>query len=178
MPVPKIRKKRMGFVIDMTPLVDITFLLLVFLMFTTKFKSEAEADQQFTIARPIASADTAKLPERDLALINIDIDDKNPTDTAFYFGWTNSTDRDTIRDTYPDLPDALRQELQAEMLVRVDTIMLSHLIKATKAVNQNIVFAIDADKDVNFKYINTVINIMNKNNQRVFNYVTQKRTSE
>ncbi|NLO19927.1 MAG: biopolymer transporter ExbD [Ignavibacteria bacterium] len=176
--MPKIKKKRMGFVIDMTPLVDITFLLLVFLMFTTKFKSEAEAEQQFTITRPYASADTAKLPERDLALINIDIDDKNPTDTAFYFGWTNTTDRDTIRDTYPDLPDELRQRLQTEMLVRVDTNTLSHLIKATRAVNQNAVFAIDADKDVNFKYINTVINILNKNNQRVFNYVTQKRSGE
>lgn len=176
--MPKIKKKRMGFVIDMTPLVDITFLLLVFLMFTTKFKSEAEAEQQFTITRPYASADTAKLPERDLALINIDIDDKNPTDTAFYFGWTNTTDRDTIRDTYPDLPDELRQRLQTEMLVRVDTNTLSHLIKATGAVNKNTVFAIDADKDVNFKYINTVINILNKNNQRVFNYVTQKRSGE
>ena len=108
MPVPKIRKKRMGFVIDMTPLVDITFLLLVFLMFTTKFKSEAEADQQFTISRPTASADTAKLPERDLALINIDIDDKNRTDTAFYFGWTNTTDRDSIRNSFPEIPDNIR----------------------------------------------------------------------
>lgn len=87
--MPRIKKKRMSFVIDMTPLVDITFLLLTFLMFTAKFKSEAESEQQFTIVRPIASADTSKLPEKDLAVINIAIDDKNPQDTSYYFGLTD-----------------------------------------------------------------------------------------
>lgn len=50
--MPKVKKKRMGFVIDMTPLVDITFLLLTFFMFTAKFKTEAEAEQKFVIERP------------------------------------------------------------------------------------------------------------------------------
>ncbi|MCK5741730.1 MAG: biopolymer transporter ExbD, partial [Chlorobi bacterium] len=35
----KVKKNRVSFVIDMTPLVDITFLLLTFFMFTAKFKT-------------------------------------------------------------------------------------------------------------------------------------------
>ena len=69
--MPKVKKKRVGFVIDMTPLVDITFLLLTFFMFTAKFKSEADNEQKFFIERPKASADTSKLPEVDLATIKI-----------------------------------------------------------------------------------------------------------
>ncbi len=69
--MPKVKKKRVGFVIDMTPLVDITFLLLTFFMFTAKFKTEAEAEQKFFVKRPQATADTSKLPERDLAVIKI-----------------------------------------------------------------------------------------------------------
>ena len=55
--MPKVKKKRIGFVIDMTPLVDITFLLLTFFMFTAKFKTEAESEQKFYIKRPVASGD-------------------------------------------------------------------------------------------------------------------------
>jgi len=72
--MPKIKKKRIGFVMDMTPLVDITFLLLTFFMFTAKFRSEAESEQKFVIKRPQTVADTAKLPEQDLVLIKIGVD--------------------------------------------------------------------------------------------------------
>jgi len=102
--VARIKKKRMNFVIDMTPLVDITFLLLTFLMFTAKFKSEAESEQEFTITRPLASPDTTKLPDKDIAIINVAIDDKNPTDTSYYFGLTNTRDwqqvYDNVRQVY------------------------------------------------------------------------------
>ena len=173
--MPKVRQKRMGFVIDMTPLVDITFLLLTFLMFTAKFKSEAENEQQFTIKRPYASADTAKLPERDLAIINIAIDEKNPTDTSFYFGWTNTTDKDSIWKSYSDLPQQVRDEMRDKSLIKVDSTVMGKLIRASRVVNKNMQFALDADKRVTFKFINAVMNIMNKNNQRIFNYVTEKK---
>jgi len=46
--MPKVKMKRTGFVIDMTPLVDITFLLLTFFMFTAKFKSDADNEQKIS----------------------------------------------------------------------------------------------------------------------------------
>ena len=70
----KVKKNRVSFVIDMTPLVDITFLLLTFFMFTAKFKTDAESEQKFFIERPTVSPDSSKLPEQDLAIINIAIE--------------------------------------------------------------------------------------------------------
>ena len=48
----KVKVKRVGFAIDMTPLVDITFLLLTFFMFTATFKTQAESEQKFVVQRP------------------------------------------------------------------------------------------------------------------------------
>lgn len=169
--MPKIKKKRMSFVIDMTPLVDITFLLLTFLMFTAKFKSEAESEQQFTIVRPMASPDTTKLPPVDVAIINVAIDDKNPQDTSFYYGLTNATDWHKVLDYIPEIPP----EMKLKNLIKVDTIMLGKLIKYTIAVNNSTTFALDADKRVRFKYIKDVMNTLRKNKAFTFNFVTEKR---
>jgi len=95
--MPKVKMKRTGFVIDMTPLVDITFLLLTFFMFTAKFKSEADSEQKFQIKRPKTQADTAKLPEKDVAVIRIAIDSTKATDTAYYFSVANPELWNTIR---------------------------------------------------------------------------------
>ena len=170
----RIKKKRMSFVIDMTPLVDITFLLLTFLMFTAKFKSEAESEQEFTIERPLASPDTTKLPEKDIALINIAIDDKNPKDTSYYFGLTNTRDWQKVMSYIPEIPE----EMKSKNLIKVDTIMLGKLIKYTIGVNNATTFALDADKRVRFKYIEDVMNTLRKNKAFTFNFVTEKRKAK
>lgn len=171
--MPRIKKKRMTFVIDMTPLVDITFLLLTFLMFTAKFKSEAESEQQFTIVRPIASADTSKLPEKDLCVINIAIDDKNPQDTSYYFGLTNSNDWEGVRRLVPEIPEVDK----TKNLVKCDTnqTYIGKLVRATLAVRSSTKFAVDADKRVRFKFIEDVMNTLRKNKAFTFNFVTDKR---
>lgn len=169
--MPRIKKKRMSFVIDMTPLVDITFLLLTFLMFTAKFKSEAESEQQFTIVRPMASPDTTKLPPVDLAIINVAIDDKNPQDTSYYYGLTNTTDWQKVLAYIPEIPIDMRQK----SLLKVDTLLLGKLVKYTLAVNNSTTFALDADKRVRFKYIKDVMNTLRKNKAFTFDFVTEKR---
>lgn len=161
----------MGFVIDLTPLVDITFLLLTFLMFTAKFKSEAEAEKQFTIRRPSVSPDTTKLPERDLAIINIAIDDKNPQDTSYYYGLTNTKDIPLIYQLVPEIPP----EFQNKALVKVDTTTLGKLIRATLSVRSSTRFAIDADRRIRFQWVENAMNILRKNRAFVFNFVTDKR---
>lgn len=168
--MPKVKKKRMSFVIDMTPLVDITFLLLTFLMFTAKFKSEAESEQEFTITRPMVSPDTTKIPEKDLAIINIAIDDKNPKDTSFYYGLTNTKDWEQVLEFVPDIPD----EYRTKNLIKVDTLVLGKLIRATLAVRNTTTFALDADKRVRFRYIEDVMNTLRKNKAFTFNFVTEK----
>ncbi len=172
--MPKIKKKRLGFVVDLTPLVDITFLLLTFLMFTAKFKSEAESEKEFIIRRPIVSPDTTKLPERDLALINIAIDDKNPTDTSYYYGLTNTRDIQQVWQLVPEIPP----EYYNKALIKVDTTVLSKLIRATLSVRSSTRFAIDADRRVRFQYIEDAMNILRRNRAFVFNFVTEKRREQ
>lgn len=180
--MPKIKKKRMGFIVDMTPLVDITILLLCFLMFTAKFKSEAESEQKFTIQRPQASADTTKLPETNLAIINIDISDANRNDTVLYYSMTNQADRDKIweKKDAKGLDFTAEQigklkELKDASLVQVDTALLGKLILVTRIVNKTTQFAIDADYSIKYKWISMIMDIMNRNNARKFHYVTVKQ---
>jgi biopolymer transport protein ExbD len=168
--VPKVKKKRMGFVIDMTPLVDITFLLLTFLMFTAKFKSEAENEQQFTIRRPYATPDTTKLPERDLAVISVAINDKNPLDTSFYFSLTNINDKVKVWEL-AEVP----AEYSNASLVKVDSLMLSKLIRSTLAVRNTTKFALDADKEIPFRWISQAMDILRLQRAFVFNFVTEKK---
>jgi biopolymer transport protein ExbD len=60
------KKRRIGITIDMTPMVDIAFLLLIFFMCTTEFE-EQEKDK---IALPSSSSE-AKAPEANTITVNV-----------------------------------------------------------------------------------------------------------
>ena len=64
--MPKIKKRRLAIRIDMTPMVDVAFLLLTFFMLTTQFKPP----QDVQIVLP-ASHSEFKLPEADVQTITI-----------------------------------------------------------------------------------------------------------
>jgi len=64
--MPKIKPKRHGVLIDMTPLVDVAFLLLTFFMLTTQFKPPEEVQ----IDLP-SSNSQFKLPESDVMTITL-----------------------------------------------------------------------------------------------------------
>ncbi|MCB0701668.1 MAG: biopolymer transporter ExbD [Candidatus Kapaibacterium sp.] len=167
----KVKKKRVGFVIDMTPLVDITFLLLTFFMFTAKFKSEAEAEQKFFIERPLASADTSKLPEQDLAIVKIAFPDSTKQDTSYYYEMTNEADWVAVKSGIEGLTPEQMQE--AQLQVSLET--LEALIKQTYRVNKETSMAIDADKSIRFKWISDAMDVLSDNRFTKFNYVTKKR---
>lgn len=167
----KVKKKRVGFVIDMTPLVDITFLLLTFFMFTAKFKSEAEAEQKFFIERPLASADTSKLPEQDLAIVKIAFPDSTKQDTSYFYEMTNEADWVAVKSGIEGLTPEQMQE--AQLQVSLET--LEALIKQTYRVNKETSMAIDADKSIRFKWISDAMDVLSDNRFTKFNYVTKKR---
>ena len=60
------KKRRIGIAIDMTPMVDIAFLLLIFFMSTTQFKKPEEVEVQIP-----TSHSTFKLPETGMIVITI-----------------------------------------------------------------------------------------------------------
>lgn len=169
--MPKVKKKRVGFVIDMTPLVDITFLLLTFFMFTAKFKTEAEAEQKFYIERPRASADTSKLPEQDLGTVKVAFTDSTKQDTSYYYEMTNEDDWIAVKSGIEGLtPEQLES---AQLQVTLET--LESLIKRTYAVNPKTSMAIDADRSIRFKWVSDAMDVLSDNRFTKFNYVTKKR---
>lgn len=168
--MPKIKKKRVGFVIDMTPLVDITFLLLTFFMFTAKFKSEAEAEQKFVIERPKASADTSKLPEQNLAIVKIAFTDSTKADTSYYYEMTNTEEWMQVK-----MKANLPQELQEKNQLKVTKEVLNELVRSTGFVNPKTKFAIDADKGIRFEWVSKAMDIMRTNRFTSFNYITDKK---
>ncbi|MBI4551252.1 MAG: biopolymer transporter ExbD [Candidatus Latescibacteria bacterium] len=60
------KKPRIGIKIDMTPMVDVAFLLLIFFMSTTQFK----APETIPIALP-SSHHNVKLPESDVLILSV-----------------------------------------------------------------------------------------------------------
>ncbi|MFH1049691.1 MAG: biopolymer transporter ExbD [bacterium] len=177
--MPKVKKKRISFVIDMTPLVDITFLLLTFFMFTAKFKTEAESEQKFFIQRPQVTADTSKLPERDLAIVKVAIETDsvtNTTDTSFYYEVVNEQDRAVVWAQVKDFAQTDKALMRVGTLDSNSLNLMSHLVKNTILTNPKTRFAIDADKRLQYKWIWTIMNdVMRKNRATVFNFVTQKK---
>ncbi len=168
----KVKKKRLSFVIDMTPLVDITFLLLTFFMFTAKFKSQAEAEQKFVVKRPVSTpVDTANIPEKDLAVIKIAVDSTNANDTTYFYELTNEVDRQKVWANVPNMPADYADKHQ----IRVNLELLDNLVRVTRLTRAETKFAIDADKRLRFQWINDAMNILRKNRATVFNYVTDKK---
>ena len=65
--MPRIKKKRVSIRIDMTPLVDVAFLLLTFFMLTTTFKPPEDVE----VVIPTSHSEI-KLPESNTMLVYID----------------------------------------------------------------------------------------------------------
>ncbi|MPM39407.1 hypothetical protein SDC9_86040 [bioreactor metagenome] len=167
----KVKVKRVGFAIDMTPLVDITFLLLTFFMFTATFKSAAESEQKFVIKRPVTTpVDTSKLPDRDLATIKVAIDSVT-LDTVYYYEVVNENDRNTVWQNTKGFPP----EYLNKALIPASKELLNELVRNTRLTNPTTSFAIDADGRLRFEWINEAMDILRKNRATIFRYVVDKR---
>jgi biopolymer transport protein ExbD len=176
----KAKLKRHGFRLDMTPMVDVGFLLLTFFMLTAKFKSDNDS---LTITLPVAEADTTKLPDINIAVISIGLSQVNAgetPDTLIYYGVANEKDRVKIfkelnhvdPKTNQPYDDATLMKMP-EMIVRKSE--MEAVIKASRLQNPAMRYAINADKALNYGYVDDIMRSMQKYGATRFNLVTESR---
>lgn len=176
----KVKLKRHGFRLDMTPLVDVGFLLLTFFMLTAKFKSQT--DEKLDIRLPAAAADTTKLPDVNIAMLTIGIDSTSPgtvPDTVLLFGIANEKERPAIYEPLKLQDAATGQPLTPQQLiqkaqVRVDKERLETVVHQARLTNPSLRYAINADQRVTYGYIDDIMRIMQKFGATRFNLVTTK----
>jgi biopolymer transport protein ExbD len=149
--MPKIKKARIAIRIDMTPMVDVAFLLLTFFMLTTQFRPPEEVQ----IFLP-SSHSAFKLPETDVMLVTISKDNRiflgfdSQHLTGKIFGEENKL-RASVEVNLKELPDLLIRARMANAKLRT---------------------VVKGDKDAEYGVAEDVMDILQKTNITRFNLVT------
>lgn len=148
------KKRRISIRIDMTPMVDIAFLLLIFYMATTQFKPpEAKA---VTLPR---SHSQIKLPDKDI--INVTVSKKDSIYVDFLQKETITIDGNEVSTT-------------VRKYAEVDTYNVSAVINRARAINTRALIVIKADKEASFGVMNDIMNSMKENHLTRFLIITDQ----
>jgi biopolymer transport protein ExbD len=149
------QKKRLGIKIDMTPMVDVAFLLLIFFMSTTQFKPP----ESVPINLP-SSHSSLKLPESDVLIISVTKDNHvnlslGAPGLDAEIGYMTANDEGLLRPM-----NYLPQELGDN-------------IKKARLRNLKIRLILKADKEAEYGFVEDVMDVLQKNNLNRFNMVTE-----
>jgi biopolymer transport protein ExbD len=155
--MPKIKVRRVGIRIDMTPLVDIAFLLLTFFMMTSQFKPPEEVE----ISLPATNSEVP-LPESNIMTLSLSKDGR------IFLGF--SSQRDMAR--LFGAENALRSSVE----VPKDQ-LAEYLVKARMG-NLKLVTVIKGDKEAEFGLAEDVMDILQKTTITRFNLVTNLANTE
>ncbi len=146
------KKRRVGIVIDMTPMVDIVILLLIFYMTTTSFKPpEAKA-----VTLP-QSHSMIELPDKDI--INITV---TKNDSIF----VDFLQKETVVIEGKEVFTTVRKVAEA------DIYSVSSLINRARAVNRRALIVIKADRDASFGVMDKIMKSMSENSLTRFLIIT------
>ena len=149
--MPKVKRKRYGVLIDMTPLVDVAFLLLTFFMLTTQFKPPGEV----TIELP-SSHSAIKLPESDIITLSLSKDGR------IFFGLDSQILRRRLFGPENELKSSIEvpKDKLADMLVKART------------ARPQLRTVIKGDKNTEYGVAEDVMDILQKTKITRFNLVT------
>ncbi|NTV98547.1 MAG: biopolymer transporter ExbD [Chlorobiaceae bacterium] len=168
----RIKAKRVGFRIDMTPMVDVAFLLLTFFMLTTKFRPP----EVVRIDLP-ASHSERKLPESDVLTVSVS------SNNDLFMGVSSQPTRERIFNSVvkPKLQasglsgaaiaDSLKHFKLADNFP-VSRDELDKFVVMARFANQRLRPVIKADANAEFEAINHVIKVYKKANLLTFNLIT------
>ena len=149
--MPKFKPHRQGVRIDMTPLVDVAFLLLTFFMLTTQFKPPEEV----SITLP-SSHSEFKLPESDVMTINI------ADDGRIFLGLDSQILRGRLF--------GKENELKASILVEKN--QLGNLLVQARTMNPKLRTVIKGDRNSEYGVTEDVMDILLKTQITRFSLVT------
>jgi biopolymer transport protein ExbD len=151
--VPK--PKRIAIKIDMTPMVDIAFLLLIFFMSTTQFRPPEE----FPVSLP-SSHSEIKLPESDIIIISI------PKENKVYL---------TTGAANLDLKNGFIKETGTGQVTSTEfsTRQLPVTITNYRLRNPKVRIIVKADKNADYGLIEDVMSALQKNKMTRFHLITE-----
>ncbi|HEY9166084.1 MAG TPA: biopolymer transporter ExbD [Candidatus Kryptonia bacterium] len=164
--MPRIKKRRLGIKIDMTPMVDVATLLVLFFMTATSFKPP----EAVTIALP-TSDKGPKLPESGVMTIAVD------KDGQIWMGFDQQQIRKNVLEPlYPNGVEGKDGKLIPVWLaaeVRVQEKDLAQLVVNARTQNIRLITVIKADKDADYGPVMDVMNDLQKAQVTRFNLQTQ-----
>jgi biopolymer transport protein ExbD len=147
------KKRRVSIKLDMTPMVDIAFLLLIFYMATTQFKPpEAKAVELPT------SHSMIELPDKDIINITVTADD--------------SIFVDYVQKTVVNI-DGKDVNTTARFVRKTDKYMVSNEINKARSRILRALIVIKADAKASFGVMQDVMKSMQENNLERFLIITE-----
>ena len=150
------KKRRVGIVIDMTPMVDIVILLLIFYMTTTSFKPpEAKA-----VTLP-QSHSMIELPDKDI--INITVTEEDSIFVDFI-------QKEMVMVEGREMMTSVRKYAEA------DIYNVSSMINRARAVNLRALIVIKADRNASFGVMDKIMKSMSENSLTRFLIITDNET--
>ena len=150
--MPKIKKKRLGFKLDMTPMVDVAMLLLTFFMMTPPFRPE----EATAIDLPSSHA-PFKMPETDIMIVTI-----NKEGRVFL-----GVDSQKLRAQLFGEANKLRPSME------VDRKALHDLLIQARISNPKLRTLVKGDKDAPFGPVEDILDILRQVKITRFNLVTE-----
>ncbi len=149
--MPRIKKKRVNVAVDMTPLVDVAFLLLTFFMLTTQFKPAEEVE----IVLP-SSHSEIKLPESNTMTLHIS------EEGIIFLGF----------DSAYMMENMFGQKNKLRLAVDVKQENLADLLIKARMSNPKLITIVKSDADADYGIVADVIDILQKVQITRFNMVT------
>ena len=149
--MPKIKKARVGIKLDMTPMVDVAFLLLTFFMLTTQFKPTEDVSVELP-----SSHSAFKLPESDVMMVTI------AKDGRIFLG----LDAQNLR------IQLFGEEGRRKLSMEVTKEQLANMLIQARIANPRLRTVVKGDKGAPFGPVEDVMNILQKTKITRFNLVT------
>ena len=150
------KKPRVGIKMDMTPMVDVAFLLLTFFMLTTQFKPP----ESVQIELP-SSHSAFKLPETDVMIITV------TKDGRIFMG----VDQQRLRE------QLFGADYRLSASVEVESKALADLLIQARIANPKLRTVISGDKTAPYGVVEDVMNTLQKVKITRFNLVTDLEKS-